>query len=190
MYAGQSARLCNMLQLHQASTSSDCSPMEREHRKRVWWSTFCLDRLTSTQRGLLPTLDVKHTDLAYPTSVGLVAEDVGEFTDPDYLTARIQLTIIQANNSKSESLLGQDDGHNIQAILRPMLQRLTAWKEALPGHMIFGMEDDMSKSTRSLPCMRSLANLHLRYNQVCIKPFQELFLTTDFHSIFCQTSDK
>lgn len=117
----------------------------------------------------MPTLDIKQTDLAYPTSTGLVAEDVGEFTDPDYLTARIQLTIIQANNSKSAALFANNDGDEIQTVLRPMLQRLTAWKEAVPEHMTFGNEEDISKSTRSLPCMRSLANLHLRYNQVRAK---------------------
>jgi proline utilization trans-activator len=166
MYVGASARLCNMLQLHQASASLQSSPVEREHRKRVWWSTFCLDRMMSTQLGLLPSLHVDQADLDYPTQAGLSVDDAEEFADPDYLTARVQLTIIQANNSKTVFHVGDDDAHDIETILRPMLRRLGAWKAGLPTHMALEMEDGVAKPTRSLACMRSLANLYLRFNQV------------------------
>lgn len=121
--------------------------------------------MTSTQMGLLPTLQAEQSDVAYPTNADLPLEDIDEFTDPDYLTARIQLTIIQANNSKRVSHLGHDDAQDIETILRPMLGRLSSWKASLPTHMALGTED-MLEPTRSLPCMRSLANLYLRFNQV------------------------
>ncbi|KAF4965348.1 hypothetical protein FSARC_6843 [Fusarium sarcochroum] len=151
--------------LHKASTSSDQSTMEREHHKRVWWSTFCLDRLTSTQRGLPPTLNADQTDLSYPSSVGLGTEEIGDFTDPDFLTARIQLTVIQAGNSEALSRCTGDEAGVIESVLRPMLQRLVAWKESLPAHMAFETESNILRSSSSLAFKRSLANLHLRYNQ-------------------------
>lgn len=140
MYAGESARLCNMLQLHQASTSSEISAVDREHRKRVWWSTYCLDKMTSSQRGLLPSLQLDQTNHPYPTQANLPSDAVGEFAEGDYLTARIQLTILQANNSKGVSNFGKDDANDIRNILRPMLRRLESWKTGLPAHLAIDMD--------------------------------------------------
>lgn len=150
--------------------SSDLSPLQKEHRKRVWWSTFCLDRLTSTQRGLLPTLTAEQTDLDYPSSAELGVEEISDFTDPDFLTARIQLTVIQTGNSEVLSRCTGDEAEVIETVLRPMLQRLVSWKESLPGHLAFETESDILSLSSSLAFKRSLANLHLRYNQVRFKP--------------------
>ena len=165
-----------MLQLHKASISSDPSPLQREHRKRVWWSTFCLDRLTSTQRGLLPTLTAEQTDLSYPSSHGLGVEEIGDFTDPDFLTARIQLTVIQTGNSEVLSRSTGDEAEVIETVLRPMLQRLVSWKNSLPSHMAFETESDILSSGSSLAFKRSLANPNLRYNQVRCKGLSQTSL--------------
>ena len=187
MYAGISARMCNMLQLHETSASLDCTPVERENRKRVWWSTFCIDRMASTQMGVLPTLQIGQGDLCYPSSEGLSRDDLDEFSDPDYLTARVQLTIIQAdaasdvlsseeqgeegldNDNDDDSVNNGDNNKNrrtIESFLRPRLQRLQEWKDALPAHMAVDFHASMAGLRDNMPLLRSLANLHLRYNQV------------------------
>ncbi|XXG99250.1 hypothetical protein Hte_005587 [Hypoxylon texense] len=163
------------LVLHKASSSLDCSPVEREHRKRVWWSTFCMDRMASTQMGLLPALQADQVDLEYPTQKGLAPDDLEEFSDPDYLTARVQLTIIQSDAANDVYHLGQDDARDIETILRPVLRRLDTWKADLPDHMTLGIEDGLPELTGQLPLLRSLANLHLRFNQIaCIFSKEEL----------------
>lgn len=165
MYAGVSARMCNMLQLHETSSSRDCSPVERENRKRVWWSTFCIDRMASTQMGVLPTLQIDQGDLSYPTNDGLACENMDEFSDPDYLTARIQLTIIQA-----DAVNDHDNDNNdakIDTFLHPTLRRLQAWKDGLPAHMAVAFHESMAKTEDNMALLRSLANLHLRHNHVC-----------------------
>ncbi|CAK7216191.1 hypothetical protein SBRCBS47491_002738 [Sporothrix bragantina] len=175
MYAGISARMCNMLQLHETSSSMDCSPVERENCKRVWWSTFCIDRMASTQMGVLPTLQIDQGDLSYPTNEGLSGEEINEFSDPDYLTARIQLTIIQADAANG---IGQSDGEDasdndgdsykrsIDTLLRSRLRRLQDWKAALPAHMAVDFHESIEEMKNNMALLRSLANLHLRYNQV------------------------
>jgi proline utilization trans-activator len=170
MYSGMSARLCNVLQMHQTVKSTDCSPMEHEHRKRVWWSTFCLDRMTSTNAGLPVLLQVEQADLAYPTDAEVPIGDSGEFSDANYLTARVQLTMIEEHNLQSAPRIGHDDVHNINIIIRPQLQRLLAWKEGLPGYMASELETAgaIDDSVGSLAASRALANLHLRYNQASI----------------------
>ncbi|ERT02404.1 hypothetical protein HMPREF1624_00702 [Sporothrix schenckii ATCC 58251] len=159
MYAGVSARMCNMLQLHLAASSRDCGPVERENRKRVWWTTFCIDRMASTQMGVLPALHIDQADLTYPASDGLAREDMAEFADPDYLTARIQLTVIQAD------AVGSGDADTDDT---PALGRLTAWKAALPVHMAVPFHAGMAASEDDTAVLRSLANLHLRYNHCVI----------------------
>lgn len=122
--------------------------------------------MTSTQRGLLPAFQVDQTDLDYPSQAELSMEDIEEFADADYLTARIQLTIIEANNAKTMGYFGRDDAHDIETISRPMLQRIGAWKAGLPAHMALEMENGIPQASRSMACTRSLANFYLRYNQV------------------------
>ncbi|KAI1370794.1 hypothetical protein F4677DRAFT_437509 [Hypoxylon crocopeplum] len=176
IYAGLNAKMCNMLQLHKASSSLDCSPVVREHRKRVWWSTFCIDRMASTQLGLLPSLQIEQVDLEYPTQTGLLPDDLEEFSDPDYLTARVQLTIIQADAANNVCHLGQDDAEDIDTILRPVLRRLDAWREGLPAHMALGLQDSLPELLGQMPLMRSLANLHIRFNQCVIVLLRPLLL--------------
>jgi len=190
MYAGQSARLCNMLQLHRQSSSRDCHPVEREHQKRIWWSTYSLDRMTSTSTGFLPTLHFEQTDLDYPSNIRLSAEDAQEFADPDYLTARIQLTIIEANNSASIAKFRDADKHDIETAIHPLLISLNTWKSALPAHMAMDMADGIFQSTRSLQRARSLANFHLRWNQVTLLLvyFKGIALTS--HSLLYYSLDR
>jgi proline utilization trans-activator len=168
MYSGVSARMCNMLQLHETAAFRDLSAVERENRKRVWWSTFCIDRMASTQMGVLPTLQIDQGDLDYPTNDGLSSEDMAEFADPDYLTARIQLTIIQADAVKDHDSTDAGNEKNIATLVHPTLERLLVWKNGLPEHMAVPFHEKMAKIEANTALLRSLANLHLRYNHVCI----------------------
>ncbi|KAL4899308.1 SUR7/PalI family-domain-containing protein [Aspergillus multicolor] len=162
MYTGLTVRLCILLQLHKVDISNHCTAVELERRKRTWWSAFCLDHMVSTQRGLLPSLRVEHTNLEYPSQMHLSADEVAQFSDPAYLTARIQLTIIQAGNLTH---LGGEE-LDMENAIQSMLRRLQAWKAALPDDMALKVAKRDPQTMESLPCIGSLANLHLRYNQV------------------------
>lgn len=170
MHAGAAARISNILTLHRASTSKSCTPVEREHRKRLWWSTFCLDRMTSTQLGVLPSLYLAQTDLDYPSPSpqGMPRhEAVAEFSDADLMTARVDLTAIQDANASQAAQLGREDAApgDVDAVVRPTLIRLLEWQAKLPAHLALGVGVQLPNST-SLPFVRSFANLHIRYNQV------------------------
>lgn len=65
--------------------------------------------MTSTSTSLPPALEVDQTDLAYPKQTEDSPDEIEEFSDADFLTARIQLTIIQTRNLKSVSHVGLDD---------------------------------------------------------------------------------
>ncbi|KAL4935408.1 hypothetical protein BDV06DRAFT_228861 [Aspergillus oleicola] len=95
----------NLLAIH----SNQLNRQKTAYIKRVWWSTYCLDRMTSTQRGLLHNLDVDQTDLELPSRSVIGDENADEFGDADYLTARIQLTIIQSRVFKGVSISPQGE---------------------------------------------------------------------------------
>lgn len=157
--------MCNILQLHRKSMSRDCNAVEREHRKRLWWSTFCMDRMASTQMGLLPNLQLDQMDLDYPSSDGLSPEDKTEFSDADLLKARAQLAIIQDVNASHVSQLGRDEALDIETVIGPALKRLDEWKQNLPAHLVLCSNTGLPVSS-SISFIRSFANLHIRINQV------------------------
>lgn len=44
LYIGLAVRMAVSLGLHQEVTNSDMDDNELEHRRRVWWSTYSMDR--------------------------------------------------------------------------------------------------------------------------------------------------
>ncbi|KAI8413988.1 hypothetical protein FOFC_07279 [Fusarium oxysporum] len=107
-YAGQSVRLAHCLGLdHPAPTS--LSKLEQEHRKRVWWTAFCVDRMISTELALHPAYTGLGQELDYPDSSGLTAEEEEEFFDPVLLTALIKLCEIKTDVVNTVSRLKHKD---------------------------------------------------------------------------------
>jgi hypothetical protein len=115
--------------------------------------------------GLLPNLQIDQIDIEYPSHHGLPPEDVSEFCDPDLLTARAQLTIIQDLNATKLSQVGRDSEDDIETIMFPAMQRLESWKGKLPAHLILATDTNLPVSNH-MPYIRSFCNLHLQYNQV------------------------
>ncbi|TXC11615.1 hypothetical protein FocTR4_00007663 [Fusarium oxysporum f. sp. cubense] len=95
-YAGQSVRLAHCLGLDHPAPKS-LSKLEQEHRKRVWWTAFCVDRMISTELALHPAYTGLGQELGYPDSSGLTDEEEEEFFDPVLLTALIKLCEIKTD---------------------------------------------------------------------------------------------
>lgn len=167
MYAGLSARMSNLLMLHKPLSVQGSFVVDREHRKRVWWTSYCLDRMTSTEMGLSPAFQFDDVELDYPTDEILSPEDSMEFYEVDYLTARIQITFIKADIDTSVPRLRKDNTADVETMLGPILLKLESWKTGLPGHMSFDVQNGMPENMKQMASMRSLASLYLRYNQVC-----------------------
>ncbi|CAH0042241.1 unnamed protein product [Clonostachys rhizophaga] len=64
---------------------------------------------TGNVYGLPPAFEVDQTDLAYPKQTQDSPDEIEEFSDADFLTARIKLTTIQIRNLNSASHIGLDD---------------------------------------------------------------------------------
>lgn len=157
-YAGQSIRLAHGLGLDHPAPAS-LSNLEREHRKRVWWTAFCVDRMISTELALHPAYTGLGLELDYPDSSSLTAEEKEEFFDPVLLTALIKLCEIKGDVVNTVGRLKQNDIPEPYQVLRQCLQGLDRCGRELPDRVFSGGD--------SLPESRICSSLALRYHQVC-----------------------
>ncbi|KAG5784638.1 hypothetical protein H9Q73_001702 [Fusarium xylarioides] len=166
-YAGQSVRLAHCLGLdHQAPTS--LTNLEQEHRKRVWWTAYCVDRMISTELALHPAYTGLGQELDYPDSSGLTAEEKEEFFDPVLLTALIRLCEIKTDVVNTVSRLKHKDITEPYQVLRQCLQGLDRCGRELPERVFSGGS--------SLPENRICSSLALRYHQCYIMLLRPILL--------------
>jgi proline utilization trans-activator len=166
MYAGMSARMCNLLGLHQVPAKA-YSTLEKEHRKRVCWTSYCLDKMTSSELGLLPSFQPTQIKLDYPSDQQLEPEDAVQFYEAEFLRARIQLTYMKAEADVFIDLWQsiRDDIPDGERRVRPILIKLEKWLDELPISLKFNCEAGMPEEMAVAPNMRSMASLYLRWQQ-------------------------
>ncbi|KAJ4212558.1 hypothetical protein NW759_011595 [Fusarium solani] len=187
LYASQSITLAKLLHLdkaqpyHSKDAANQTSNHQRvtsEHMRRLWWTSYCMDRMVATELGLTPTQWTIPQAVSLPSSAGLMSQDMDQFFDPAILAAQIQLCEIKRRVWDTVTgLLRTPDYHSILNAIQPCLDLLQNWKEGLPGHM--ALRFDTCQTMFNLPCARGLASLYLRYHQcftVLLRPFflQEL----------------
>ena len=156
--------MSNILKLHKPA-SHPLSALDIEHRKRIWWTTYCIDRMTSTEMGLPPAFSVHQVEQKYPDDSRLSESDAGEFHDAVTLTTQVQLAFIHADICENMQSIRKDNTNNFGNLTRPILQRLEAVRAGLPPHMSFDVEDGMPLAMKQM-ADRSLASLYQRLNQV------------------------
>lgn len=166
-YAGQSVRLARLLRLDEPYPFNDVEHVEVEHRKRVWWTSYCMDRMVSTELGLAATNDNLGQRLQLPLSKGLSPDEIEEFFNPHLLAAQVQLCTIKSKVVETVTTHPSiGDAVWPVDVIRPSLDMLQNWRKELPQHMSFTFESGISPRMLELPFVRVLASLYLRYHQV------------------------
>ncbi|KAH6886938.1 hypothetical protein B0T10DRAFT_575332 [Thelonectria olida] len=173
VYASQSIALAKLLYLNKQQpyrpkdVLNGSEPPQRvtdEHMRRLWWTSYCMDRMVATELGLSPTHWTIPPRLQPPSSSDLGPEDLDQFFDPAILVAQIQVCEIKRNVADTVTgLLQTSDHQSILDAIQPCFELLQNWKESLPAHMVLNF--DSGRSLLALPCARGLASLYLRYNQ-------------------------
>ncbi len=174
-FAGMSIRLSNFLGLSKPSPHLT-SNTDTEHRKRVWWTSYCLDRMTSSDSGLESAFHSDSPELEYPDDCQLSHEELQEFSAADYLTAQSKLCSIRRRVDETVSRLRTDDARDPQQILEPSLELLNLWRSGLPMDMSFTFDNGLPQAITELAAMRPLAPLYLRYHQCQILILRPLLL--------------
>ncbi|TPX15852.1 uncharacterized protein E0L32_000186 [Thyridium curvatum] len=192
-YSGLAVRLASSLMLHKPpSATSKLSAVAAEHHKRVWWTTYQLDAMTSAEVGLKATLRFDDAELPLPSDEGLLhlpssppqqqqqqQEDVvGEFHDAQVLAAYLKLCSIRSDIAETAGRLREEDFADYQRVVREPLRRLERWRAELPARYSFDFANlagggGLPPAMLALPSMRSLASIYLRYHQgyiILIRP--------------------
>lgn len=158
------------------------SAPEREHRVRVWWTCYALDRIYTSKVGLPVMLRDEDIDVQMPSMDGLSAEEAEDFYTPELMTAQIKLARITGNVMSDLYKIPQPGRANtfVQSVQR-ILTSLRSWHETLPSVL------QLDFSAMPIYPSRSVASLHLHFGNAVIQTARPiLFHIFRFH--FAQSS--
>lgn len=97
-YTGIAMRLALILGLHRSvPASSEISAVERENRRRIWWTLYHFDRTAASKLGYPVTIRDEDIDVEMPSMDGLTRAEMDEFADPSHLVAKANLAKITGN---------------------------------------------------------------------------------------------
>lgn len=173
MYAGMSARIASSLMLHVPSTTEP--PAVAEHQKRVWWTTFLMDAMVSSEMGLRPAFGFAQAEHASPSDERLSPTDRREFWDSNIMSAHIKLCNIRISILETVGRLHETDFASYEKVISGPLHDLEAWKRNLSPEISFEFQDGVPQAMLERPSMRSLASCYLRYHQGYIMLIRPVF---------------
>lgn len=105
VYCGIALRIGIGLGLHRSQAgSSTMSPVQREVRRRVWWTLYLFDRMISSKLGYPLAIRDDDIDVEYPSMEGLSLSEQAEFADPVHLCAHATLAKITGSIRKFKRL--------------------------------------------------------------------------------------
>lgn len=133
-------------------------PAIREHRNRVWWTTYIFDRMWASKHGHPVAVQDDDIELDLPTNPEVDASVAGDFGDAAYYIASLKLASVTTKVVRS--IYGR---RNQQSMLSTRVQQalkdLRDWVEALPSHLSIDSPSQADSVPKPVP-------LHLSFNQV------------------------
>jgi hypothetical protein len=130
----------------------------REHRTRLWWSAYVLDRTCVAKLGHPTSIHDDDIQVDLPSSEGLSEKGKADFEDTDYLLKNIELARL---STQVISSIYSRRKHRTPFSQRVQLclKDLTKWVESLPSHL----QLEGKTGVQSAP---HITYLHLTFNQV------------------------
>ncbi|KAJ6120065.1 fungal-specific transcription factor domain-containing protein [Penicillium sp. IBT 18751x] len=140
-------------------------PVEREHRVRIWWTIYVLDRYWGSKSGF--PVQIHDDDVHVELPSALASETYSEqFSDAAYQTAGIKLAEITGHTTReiygrkksAESFLQRE---------QKLLIQLKQWVQSLPEHLRLHPDKPNSKHT---------VLIHLQFNYCVILAIRPVLL--------------
>lgn len=133
LYVGMALRMAITLGLHQESASKELSEEIKEHRRRVWWSVYSLDRIQSVKSGNPITIHDEDIGVALPSKLP---------HEPDYSAA-----VVLRHYTKLSQICGEvtvniyrrtpKSGSTLMASVQRIIMGLSKWHQELPEELRF-----------------------------------------------------
>ncbi|KAF3051000.1 Transcriptional activator [Didymella keratinophila] len=155
LYIGMALRMAISLGLHQEVAGANLDETALEHRRRVWWSIYSLDRIVSVKSGNPLTIQDEDIGISMPSKLP---------SEPDYCPA-----VVLRHYTELSRILGEvltciyrktpKSGSRLMASVRNIIMSLNKWYRELPD----GLRFDPTKLSAS----RESVSTFLHYYQ-CI----------------------
>ncbi|KAH7169948.1 fungal-specific transcription factor [Dactylonectria macrodidyma] len=150
LYIGMALRMATSLGLHQEvgfNTSTGLSHSQdsasaldsaaREHRRRVWWSVYSLDRILSVKSGNPITIQDEDIGVDLPSRLPEDPEYcpaivLRHYTQLSRILGEIHMTIYRKASKETPK-----SGHRLMASVQGIILRLSKWNRDLPDELRF-----------------------------------------------------
>lgn len=157
-YFGQALRACLLLGMHVDSQSDTLSACELEHHRRLWWTVYMFERMSSSKAGLPLGL----TDNTISTEL---PQDI-KIDDPNYIFFRAEtisncIKIVKINAKILNQMYQRQPSSNILPIIQNIFKQLVQWRNQLSDYS----QVDFSKDDDKFEISRVAANLFTEYFQ-------------------------
>jgi hypothetical protein len=150
---GSAIRVAIAIGLHRNGVHTKCSPLERELRKRIWWTLYAFERMECSSLGRTSAIDDDECNVGIPTE-GLL--DMGDTTPLGYVDALSELMKILGSICKHQYGLEELSRDQIEfAVMTSNI--LESWYSRLPSHL--RLESYSPKSH-----LRGIYLLHIQYH--------------------------
>lgn len=127
LYIGIALRMAISLGLHQEVTDQEIDHSTREHRRRLWWSTYSMERLLCVTSG--HPISIQDDDIDVLPPQVLAGED-GRAAS--VLSSYTELSRIQGILGEEIYRKKQKTGTTLSASIQNIMKRLSGWYERLP----------------------------------------------------------
>lgn len=162
VYSGMTVRVSQLLGMHVDADKSVMDECELEHRRRLWWSIYHIDRCIAAKAGLPVCL----TDAVYTSELprdftrkATSTSDYGLFPQAMYLKAFVDVSRI--TNSIIADLYYRPPGRpfEILPVLSQIIKKIFEWRDKWPAKL----NVDWRNARSELKCSRGAANIFSEY---------------------------
>lgn len=133
LYIGSALRMAITLGLHQEPTLANVDTEAKEHRRRVWWSVYSLDRIVCAKSGNPITIQDEDIGVELPSRLP---------TEPEFCAA-----VVLRHYTKLSQINGQimakvyrrrpKSGSSLMAAVQSIVLALSQWQQELPETLRF-----------------------------------------------------
>lgn len=133
LYIGSALRMAITLGLHQEPTVAGIEEEAKEHRRRVWWSVYSLDRIHSVKSGNPITIHDEDIGVELPSRLP---------SEPGFCPAvvlRHYTKLSQINGQIMTSIYRRKpkSGTSLMAAVQSIVLALSRWQQELPDELRF-----------------------------------------------------
>ncbi len=168
---GAAVRVAVAIGLHRNGVHGNCSPLERELRRRIWWTLYAFERIECSSLGRTSAIDDADCNVGVPTE-GLL--DMSDVLPLGYVGAHAELMMLLGSIGKHQyggsggsggswpPVSGQPPPSVDSAVDFALAtsDALDQWQAALPGHLRLADNAPVSPASHQ----RAILLLHVQYH--------------------------